>query len=185
MIPPRRTFDIGGELFPKLAARQEGLFCQRHDFDWIDIGIISLQPSEMMKLAVPMTCAWYAHDRPLPPSFKDLCVFALIIAVPAGLIAEQPDLGTALMVLMGGEDTETPPKDCQDKLGPLQGAGAPVEMHLYPAATHCWDCVSLDGFTKTDGRGNRVLYRYDAAVTRDSETRLFDFLNRQMTPSRR
>ena len=74
------------------------------------------------------------------------------------------DIDRPLMVLMGGEDTETPPKDCQDKLGPLQAAGAPVEMHLYPAATHCWDCVSLDGFTKTDGRGNRVLYRYDAAV---------------------
>ena len=95
------------------------------------------------------------------------------------------DIDRPLMVLMGGEDTETPAPECLARLERLKSAGAPVEWHLYPGATHCWDCVSLDGFTKTDGRGNRVLYRYDAAVTRDSETRLFDFLNRQMTPSRR
>ena len=69
---------------------------------WLDLGIVRFQPSEMMKLAVPMACAWYAHARPLPPSFRDLVVFLLIILVPAGLIAEQPDLGTALLVSAAG-----------------------------------------------------------------------------------
>jgi rod shape determining protein RodA len=69
---------------------------------WLDLGFVRFQPSEMMKIAVPMACAWYAHDRPLPPSFKDLCVFALIILVPGALIVVQPDLGTALLVAAAG-----------------------------------------------------------------------------------
>ncbi len=38
---------------------------------WLDLGFIRFQPSEIMKLAVPMLCAWYLHERPLPPSFAD------------------------------------------------------------------------------------------------------------------
>jgi rod shape determining protein RodA len=49
-----------------------------------------------------MMCAWYLHERPLPPSPKDLVTVLLIIAVPAGFIAEQPDLGTALLVAAAG-----------------------------------------------------------------------------------
>ena len=41
---------------------------------WLDIGFMRFQPSEIMKLAVPMMCAWYMHERPLPPTFKDLIV---------------------------------------------------------------------------------------------------------------
>jgi rod shape determining protein RodA len=55
-----------------------------------------------MKLAVPMLCAWYLHERPLPPGFTSLSVLALIIAVPAGLTAAQPDLGTAMLIAIGG-----------------------------------------------------------------------------------
>src|SRR6266436_5053204 len=52
---------------------------------WLDIGFMRFQPSEIMKLAVPMICAWYMHERPLPPTFKDLLVMALLIAA-SGLI---------------------------------------------------------------------------------------------------
>lgn len=90
------------------------------------------------------------------------------------------DIDRPLLVLMGGQDTETPPTDCQQRLEPARAAGAPVELHLYPDATHCWDCRQLDGFSKTDFRGNRVNYRYDAAVTQDSEARMFEFLERSM-----
>ena len=69
---------------------------------WLDIGPIRFQPSEIMKLAVPMLCAWYMHERPLPLSFKDLIVMGIIIAVPTGMIVIQPDLGTALLIAASG-----------------------------------------------------------------------------------
>jgi len=69
---------------------------------WLDLGVVRFQPSEIMKIAVPLACAWYLHERPLPPDFLTLCVLALAILVPTLLIAEQPDLGTALLVATGG-----------------------------------------------------------------------------------
>jgi rod shape determining protein RodA len=69
---------------------------------WLDLGIVRFQPSEIMKIAVPLACAWYLHDRPLPPSLGTLAVLAAAILVPVLLIAEQPDLGTALLVAAGG-----------------------------------------------------------------------------------
>lgn len=69
---------------------------------WLDLGFLRFQPSEIMKLAVPMACAWYLHERPLPPDFKSVVVFGIALLVPTLLIAEQPDLGTALLVAAGG-----------------------------------------------------------------------------------
>jgi rod shape determining protein RodA len=69
---------------------------------WLDLGVVRFQPSEMMKLAVPLACAWYLNERALPPSLVSLLVLALGIGVPTLLIAEQPDLGTALLVAAGG-----------------------------------------------------------------------------------
>ncbi len=69
---------------------------------WLNLGIVRFQPSEMMKLAVPLACAWYLHERPLPPSALSLLLLALGIGVPTLLIAEQPDLGTALLVAASG-----------------------------------------------------------------------------------
>ena len=69
---------------------------------WLDLGVVRFQPSEIMKLAVPMMAAWYLHDRPLPPRFLELCVLLLMVVVPAFLIAQQPDLGTALLVASSG-----------------------------------------------------------------------------------
>ncbi len=69
---------------------------------WLDLGFIRFQPSEIMKIAVPMTCAWYLHERPLPPSPASLGVLAAIILVPAALTAAQPDLGTAILIVIAG-----------------------------------------------------------------------------------
>src|SRR5262249_25159299 len=69
---------------------------------WLDLGVLRFQPSEIMKLAVPLACAWFLHERPLPPSFVSLIVVAAAIAVPTLVIAEQPDLGTALLVAAAG-----------------------------------------------------------------------------------
>ncbi|HEX5648919.1 MAG TPA: rod shape-determining protein RodA [Steroidobacteraceae bacterium] len=69
---------------------------------WLDLGFVRFQPSELMKIAVPLCCAWYLHERPLPPDFTTLVTVVLIVLVPTLLIAEQPDLGTALLVVAGG-----------------------------------------------------------------------------------
>ncbi|MCH4563788.1 rod shape-determining protein RodA [Halomonas sp. EGI 63088] len=66
---------------------------------WLVIpGVIRFQPSELMKLAMPLMVAAYLSRRELPPRLKDLVVCALLIGVPVVLIAKQPDLGTSLLV---------------------------------------------------------------------------------------
>jgi len=69
---------------------------------WLDLGLFRFQPSELMKLAVPMTCAWYLHERPLPPGWLHLGVLAALILLPVGLVVVQPDLGTAALIAVGG-----------------------------------------------------------------------------------
>jgi rod shape determining protein RodA len=68
---------------------------------WLDLGI-RFQPSEIMKLAVPMMAAWYLHDRHIPPRAVHLLVLAVIIIIPTLLIARQPDLGTSLLIAASG-----------------------------------------------------------------------------------
>ena len=68
---------------------------------WLDLGI-RFQPSEIMKLAVPMMAAWYLHDRQIPPRFGQLLIVGLIIIIPTVLIARQPDLGTSLLIAASG-----------------------------------------------------------------------------------
>lgn len=68
---------------------------------WLDIGI-RFQPSEAMKLAVPMMAAWFLHARQMPPKIGQLALIAVMIAVPTVLIAKQPDLGTSLLIAASG-----------------------------------------------------------------------------------
>ena len=69
---------------------------------WLDVGLFRFQPSEIMKISVPMMVAWFMHERTLPPTFTHLLVLMLIICVPTLLIARQPDLGTAILVMASG-----------------------------------------------------------------------------------
>ena len=69
---------------------------------WLNLGFMRFQPSEIMKLAVPMLAAWYLHDRPLPPDWRALLILAVIILLPAGLVAIEPDLGTAALIAAAG-----------------------------------------------------------------------------------
>ena len=69
---------------------------------WLDLRIVRFQPSEIMKLAVPMMCAWFLQERPLPPSFGVLVVLAAIIFVPTGLVVIQPDIGTGALIMVAG-----------------------------------------------------------------------------------
>ena len=69
---------------------------------WLDIGLIRFQPSEIMKLAVPMMVAWYLNPKVLPPDWKTTGLAFLILLVPTLLIYRQPDLGTSLLVAASG-----------------------------------------------------------------------------------
>lgn len=70
---------------------------------WLDLpGIGSVQPSEFMKLGMPMMVAWFLAGRVLPPSFGTIVVTLVLIGIPWFLIAEQPDLGTSLLVMASG-----------------------------------------------------------------------------------
>ena len=69
---------------------------------WLDLGVIRFQPSEILKLVVPITVAWYLAPRILPPRFKYIAASLVIIAIPAALILRQPDLGTALLIAASG-----------------------------------------------------------------------------------
>lgn len=69
---------------------------------WLNLGIVRFQPSELMKLAMPMAVATYLHATGVAPGLRRLPVVLLIIAVPAALVGAQPDLGTALMIAMSG-----------------------------------------------------------------------------------
>jgi len=70
---------------------------------WINIpGVIRFQPSELMKIIMPMTIAWYLSRYNLPPRFKHIVISLAMIGVPFVLILKQPDLGTSLLVLASG-----------------------------------------------------------------------------------
>ncbi len=70
---------------------------------WINIpGVIRFQPSEFMKIIMPMTVAWYLSTRSLPPSLKHTGISLSLIFVPFVLILKQPDLGTSLLILASG-----------------------------------------------------------------------------------
>src|ERR1700722_12964583 len=71
---------------------------------WIDLGIIQLQPSELMKIALVLALARYFHSLPSEnsPRLLDLIVPSGLIVVPVLLVLKQPDLGTAMMLLAGG-----------------------------------------------------------------------------------
>lgn len=70
---------------------------------WLNIpGLMRFQPSELVKLVMPMVVAWYLARHALPPSLKSICITLAIILVPVVLILKQPDLGTSLLVAIAG-----------------------------------------------------------------------------------
>ncbi len=70
---------------------------------WIDIpGFGSVQPSEFMKVGMPMMIAWFLSRKPLPPSLSNVLISLVLTGIPFLLIAEQPDLGTSLLILASG-----------------------------------------------------------------------------------
>ncbi len=69
---------------------------------WLNLGFTTIQPSEIMKIAVPLALAWFFHRREEGLRLRDYAVAALLLALPVGLIVRQPDLGTALLIFASG-----------------------------------------------------------------------------------
>ncbi len=111
-------------------------------------------------------------------SVYGFCALAPTRGRPQGIQILQPDTDRPLLTLMGGQDKELPPASCLESLPKLKEAGAPVEWHLYPEATHAWDKQEQDGFTKRAFNGEQVTYRYDKVTTEDSRKRIFEFLSK-------
>ncbi|HEX4781504.1 MAG TPA: rod shape-determining protein RodA [Usitatibacter sp.] len=69
---------------------------------WLNLGFTTIQPSEIMKIAVPLMLAWYFHRRESGLGARDFVVAAVLLLIPVALIERQPDLGTALLVFASG-----------------------------------------------------------------------------------
>ena len=70
---------------------------------WLSVfGVFRFQPSEIMKLVVPMTMAWFLASKLLPPSFKVIILSLALIFVPTLMVMKQPDLGTSLLIAASG-----------------------------------------------------------------------------------
>ena len=100
---------------------------------WLGLGLARFQPSEVMKLALPMMLAWFLGREGLPPRLWRLGAGLAIVAIPAALIAKQPDLGTAVLVLASGLIVlflaGTPWRLIVPLLGAI-GAAAPFAWHF-------------------------------------------------------
>ena len=68
---------------------------------WLNVGIV-IQPSEIMKIAMPLMLAWWFQRREGQLRVPDFLIAALLLGIPVGLIVKQPDLGTAILVLSAG-----------------------------------------------------------------------------------
>jgi len=69
---------------------------------WLNLGITRIQPSELMKIALPLMLAWYFQKFEGRIGWKDFVLAAVLIAIPAILVKRQPDLGTALLLISSG-----------------------------------------------------------------------------------
>lgn len=69
---------------------------------WLNIGFTQIQPSELMRIAMPMMLAWYFASREGKPSTANFMIAGMLLAVPVALIMKQPDLGTSLLIASSG-----------------------------------------------------------------------------------
>ena len=116
---------------------------------WIDVGVV-IQPSEVLKIATPMMLAWWFHRREGQTRTFDFAVAFVLLALPVGLIVQQPDLGTAVLVLAAG-------------LAVIFFAGLSWKLVLPPFVLGAIGIVLLIAFEPqlcADGVDWRVLHEY-------------------------
>ncbi|MCL1961959.1 MAG: rod shape-determining protein RodA [Desulfovibrionaceae bacterium] len=104
-IPPRRLMSLAVPLYSLGVALLVAVtlfgMTKKGATRWLNVGIV-IQPSELLKIAVPLMLAWWFHRREGQIRPVDFVAAFAILAVPAGLIMKQPDLGTALLVVTTG-----------------------------------------------------------------------------------
>ena len=88
---------------------------------WLDIGVGRIQPSEIMKLGLPLMLAWYFNRNEATLRLRNYLVAALMLAFPVALILRQPDLGTSLLIAASSASAQstaqqkpTPPKRAEN-----------------------------------------------------------------------
>ena len=115
---------------------------------WLSLGVVRFQPSEIMKVAMPLALSWWLAKRPLPPSAKHLAIAFVMVLVPGLLILSQPDLGTSLLVMASG-------------LAVIYMAGLPWRLILAGVVAGIAAIVPLWQFVLKDYQKQRVLTLFD------------------------
>ena len=152
-IPPQRLMSLAVPLYlagvALLVAVAVFGITKKGARRWLDVGIV-IQPSEILKIAVPLMLAWWFQKREGQLRPLDFCVAALLLGIPVGLIIRQPDLGTAMLVLAAG-------------LAIMFFAGVSWKLILPPAVVGLVAVVLLVGFEPVlcaDGMRWPVLHDY-------------------------
>lgn len=106
MVPPKRLLSIALPLYVLGVLLLVGVILfgdtSKGAKRWLDLAVARIQPSELMKIAVPLMIAWYFHRREGLIRFRDFIGAAVLLSIPLGLIVVQPDLGTSLLVGAAG-----------------------------------------------------------------------------------
>jgi rod shape determining protein RodA len=104
-VPPQRLMSLALPLYLVGVALLLGVeffgIVKKGAQRWLNVGVV-IQPSEIMKIAMPMMLAWWFQRREAGLRAVDFVVAGVILAVPAALILKQPDLGTTLLVVASG-----------------------------------------------------------------------------------
>jgi rod shape determining protein RodA len=152
-IPPQRLMSLAVPLYlagvALLVAVAVFGITKKGARRWLNVGIV-IQPSEILKIAVPLMLAWWFQKREGQLRPLDFCVAAVLLGVPVGLIIRQPDLGTAMLVLAAG-------------LAIMFFAGVSWKLILPPAVLGLVAVVLLVGFEPmlcADGMRWPVLHDY-------------------------
>jgi rod shape determining protein RodA len=104
-IPPQRLMALAPPLYvlgvALLVATEFAGVTKKGATRWLNVGVV-IQPSEILKIAMPMMLAWWFQKREGQLRALDFVVAGLLLIVPVGLVIKQPDLGTALLILSAG-----------------------------------------------------------------------------------
>ena len=105
-VPPQRLMSLAAPLYAVGVALliATALFgvSKKGATRWLNIGVTQIQPSEILKIAVPLMLAWWFQKREGQLRLPDFLAAFVLLAVPVGLVAKQPDLGTSILVLAAG-----------------------------------------------------------------------------------